>query len=81
LEFILSKSDDPRLIRIRGYLRTVNSLSFEAIPDYASLSSVLSKINEPITKVVDKIKASTFLKFPDEAAKQTIIEVIGSKKL
>ena len=45
LEFINSKSDDPRLIHIRSYLRTVHSLSFEAVPDYASLSGVLSKLN------------------------------------
>ena len=68
MEFIISNSDDPRLIHMRGYLRTVHSLSFEAIPDYASLSSVLSKINEPIIEVADKIKARIFIKFPNEGA-------------
>jgi hypothetical protein len=43
--FRTSNSDDPRLISMRTYLRNVNLLSFEAVPDYASLSDVLSKLN------------------------------------
>jgi hypothetical protein len=45
VELINSKSDDPRLIHIRRYLRTVNSLDFDAVPDYAALSHELSQIN------------------------------------
>ena len=45
LEFITSNSTDPRLVHIRSYLKAVHSLSFEAVPDYASLSEVLSKLN------------------------------------
>lgn len=44
-DFRTSNSDDPRLKSMRTYLRKVNSLSFEAVPDYASLSGVLSKLN------------------------------------
>lgn len=58
IEFIHKHHDDPRFIQISVYLKIVNSLSFEAIPDYANLKQILSKLNEPIIEAINKIRSS-----------------------
>ena len=75
LEFINSNSVDPRFLHIRRYLKTVHSLSFDKVPNYASLSKELSKIDEPIIEAVAKLKTDVSLKL-SENLKQTNKEVI-----
>jgi hypothetical protein len=70
LEFINSNSVDPRLLHIRRYLKTVRSLDFEKVPDYAGpdyagLSKELSKINEPMIEAVAKLKTDVSLKLSE----------------
>ena len=58
-------SDDPRLLHIRTYLKSVRSLDFGKIPDYASLSNELSKINQPIIEAVAKLKTDVSRKLSE----------------
>ena len=53
----------------------MHSLSFEAVPDYASLSGVLSKLNLPTNETIIDLKTSA----KQHLARETIKEVIESK--
>jgi hypothetical protein len=68
-------------VHIRRYLKTVNSLSFEAIPEYASLSEVLSTLNKPIIETIDSLREAVLFDLRQqgsESDKQKMKEFYGS---
>jgi hypothetical protein len=74
--FINTASNDPRLMIIREYLLKVQHLSFEARPDFADLSNIVSRAHYPVIKYIDDYLRARALK---ELASLAIKEAVNKK--